>query len=107
MTHEIFASEEAGREFARNGFVVLPSLDSDAIQVLRDLHDRLFPVLGTDFYSTTLNATVDQRVAVMTGIRTVLEGPLRAILPRHKLQLATFKTKRPGTKRGRVPLHQD
>ena len=107
QAHRIFVNEETDREFARKGYVVLPFLDAEAIQAVQALHDRLFPVVPSDFYSSFVSATTDQRLGVLTGIRKLLAGQLKTILPWHKVQLATFITKRPTSQRGQLALHQD
>jgi hypothetical protein len=103
----IFTGAETNREFLRKGYVVVPFLDAEEIQAVQALHDRLFPVFAHDFNSSVMTATMDQRLGVLNGLRAIFGKKLEALLPRHRIQLASFMTKRPGSQRGSLPLHQD
>ena len=103
----IFASDVTDREFASRGYVVRPFLGPAEIQAVERLHADIFPELFADFSATSLDDSFDRRWRVSEGIRAIVEEPLRKIVPRRKLALAAFVTKRPNTTKGRVPLHQD
>jgi hypothetical protein len=103
----VFGDGEMDRELQHNGYVVRPFLDAGEIQVLRRLHDHLVPELPADFTATSLSDSFELRWRVSGGIRAILEERLRRIVPRHKLILAAFVSKRARTSHGRVNLHQD
>src|SRR5262249_1379753 len=71
------------------------------------LHDELFPVVPSDFHSTFLSATADQRLRVLTGVREVMGAGLGAFLPKYRIRSATFIAKRPNSQRGLLPFHRD
>src|SRR5262249_50191733 len=102
-----FADEDTEREFASRGYVVLPLLGATGIETLQALHDELFPVVPSDFHSTFLSATADQRLRVLTGVREVMGAGLGAFLPIYRIRSATFIAKRPNSQRGLLPFHRD
>jgi hypothetical protein len=103
----IFGEEQTDWMFRQNGYLVLPFLDGNEIQALRRLHDEMMPALPADFTATTLSDNFDFRWQVSNGIKRIVEERLRRVIPRYKLILATFVSKRARTTQGRVNLHQD
>jgi len=103
----IFGDDQMDRALRHDGYLMLPFLDESHIQALRRLHDRMMPALPADFTATTLDDSFDFRRRVSHGIRRIVEERLRRILPRYKVILATFVSKRARTTQGRVNLHQD
>jgi Phytanoyl-CoA dioxygenase (PhyH) len=106
-TSRAFGNDRMDRELAQDGYLVLPFLDPADIEALRRLHDRMMPALPADFTATTLDDDLQFRRRVSAGIRRIVEGRLKRIVPGHRLVLATFVSKRARTTRGRVNLHQD
>ena len=103
----VLADQAADREFLARGYLVRPFLGPGELQAVARLHEECYPTLTTDFTATTLDESFERRWRVSTGLRAIVGATLARLLPRHRMVLGTFVTKRAQTRQGRVPLHQD
>jgi hypothetical protein len=104
---DVFDAERSNHELWRDGYTLIPLLEAENIRAVQALHDEVFPAVPSDFYSSVMSATPEQRIRVLDGLRAIVMPKLATILPRHTVELASFMTKRPSSQRGRLPLHRD
>ena len=93
----------------REGYVVLPLLDLDEVQALRDAHDRLGPAPGDPgraCQSSFHSYDSSYKQAVDREIRAVLDPHLETVFDRQRPLPCNFIAKYPGGMGG-FGLHQD
>lgn len=98
------ASDE--RRLTEEGLVRLPLLGEDALDELRELHERTHPHGGSGFDTDFAYAAPDHKRIVDEGIRAVVGPALESVLQPFRLYNATFVVKWPGAA-GQLPVHQD
>jgi hypothetical protein len=89
----IFADAAMDVTFAASGYVVHPFLGAAEMRAMEQLHAEMFPETDADFSATILNDSTESPVRTSRTIRAIVEAPLRRILGRHRLAVATFVTK--------------
>ena len=105
---QVCADKALDDELKRKGFVVVPFLDEEQVDEVRALHDRLFPDIPSDLYSTVFCENPDLRRQVVTGIREIIGERFRMLLPGHSNCFSLFVTKRANSSSaGRMPMHHD
>jgi hypothetical protein len=103
----VFDSDARNQELAVTGYTVIPLLDAAEIREVQALHDAVFPTVPLDFYSSIVSASAEQRIRVRDALRAIVVPKLLKLMPRHRIRLASFMTKRPTSRRGSLPLHRD
>lgn len=94
--------------FERDGYVVVPLLESDEVSELAALYHDLTPEHGPAFLSTADTEDYEYRVAVDAGIRRISERAVQATFDDARMCLGVFLVKEPSdSDDGTVPVHQD
>jgi hypothetical protein len=102
-----FHDERLEADFARQGYVVTPLLDSGEVRALRAAYERLHVPGAKGFHASMHFAERGYREAVFETVARALDGPVRRRLPGHRLRIANFVVKEPSAPESLVPLHQD
>lgn len=115
-TATIFRDQAAAAEFERNGFLVVPFLDADQVERLRevyfrhhaepDVRARTIPSYAPGFYASTFNNNMDYRRAVSAEVTSACAPALARLFDAFKIFYAGFLVKLPDAN-GRLRVHQD
>jgi len=102
----IFNNEQLNKQFELNGFVVIPLLDKEEINILNDAyHSDLFDN-PEGFYSTSFSENEDTKSLLSNTINKIIEPKAKNIFNPFKALGSCYLSKTPGTA-GKMPLHQD
>jgi hypothetical protein len=115
-TATIFRDQAAAAEFERNGFLVVPFLDADQVERLRegyfrhhaepDVRARTIPSYAPGFYASTFNNSMDYRRTVSAEVTSACAPALARLFDAFKIFYAGFLVKLPDAN-GRLRVHQD
>lgn len=89
------------------GYTIEPFLDGSEIEALKLLYAESTLALPSDFYHSGLGADVETKHRIFDGIAAIVIDKISQLAPGYRLLLASFVTKKAGSTRGRIPLHQD
>lgn len=105
--HRIFTDPEFESLFRRDGFVVVPLLNSDDIRKLTELHQNTTPELPRDYYATPFSTEMEYRERIRHGVNNVLLPRIEKLVPHFYPCLSSYVSKRGKSQQGKVSLHQD
>jgi SAM-dependent methyltransferase len=89
------------------GYTIKPFLDISEIKALKLLYGETTPVVPCDFYHSVLGTNVETKHRIFEGIAAIVKDKLSRLAPGYQLLLASFVTKKAGSTRGRLRIHQD
>ena len=96
---------EAG--LPETGYAIEPLLSASEIEALKRLYAETAPAVLGDFYMSALGASVASKRRIFEGIAAIVKEKIARLAPGYRLLLASFVTKKAGSTRGRLRIHQD
>lgn len=103
----IFQDENIQQQFEAEGFVVIPFLDPEELEAIRQHYQILHPENpGKGFYSTTFSEDDTYKKALYEGVKSVFQPRVDEKFTGVKNLGASFLVKYPGQP-GHMPSHQD
>jgi phytanoyl-CoA dioxygenase PhyH len=108
VLHELsFQSQFREAGLPETGYAIEPLLSASEIEALKGLYSETTPAVLGDFYISALGASVASKRRIFEGIAAIIKGKIARLTPGYRLLLASFVTKRAGSTRGRLGIHQD
>jgi len=89
------------------GYIIEPFLDVSEIEALKLLYAETTPAVPSDFYHSALGANVETKCRIFEGVAAIVKDKVSRLAPGHCLVFASFVTKKAGSTRGRLGIHQD
>jgi hypothetical protein len=89
------------------GYFITPFLDVSEIGALKRLCAETTPLGLSDFYHSVLGASVETKHRIFEGVAAIVKDKLSRTAPGYRLLFASFVTKKAGSTRGRLRIHQD
>jgi phytanoyl-CoA dioxygenase PhyH len=89
------------------GYAIEPLLSASEIEALKGLYAETAPVVLGDFYMSALGASIASKRRIFEGIAAIVTEKVTRLAPGYRLLLASFVTKKAGSTRGRLGIHQD
>jgi hypothetical protein len=89
------------------GYTLQPFLDAADVEALRRLHKETLPAATSEYYVTAFSKDVASKRRIRDGIMAVVADKLEQLAPGYRILNASFVTKKAGSTRGRLALHQD
>jgi len=89
------------------GYTIEPFLDVSEIEALKLLYAESTPALPSDFYHSGWGANVETKHRIFEGIAAIVKDKLSRLAPGFRLLFASFLTKKAGSTRGKLGIHQD
>jgi ectoine hydroxylase-related dioxygenase (phytanoyl-CoA dioxygenase family) len=89
------------------GYTLQPFLDAADVEALHRLHRETLPAATSEYYVTAFSKDVASKRRIRDGILQVVAGKLAQLAPGYRILNASFVTKKAGSTRGRLALHQD
>ncbi len=102
----IFSQPEHVRQFAQEGYVIVPFLTTEQIEELTVLYKKFYPKGVDGFFTTTFANNVDHREQVNQSIARVCTPRIQEIFEEYKILFSSFIVKAPGPK-SELIMHQD
>lgn len=107
MTSQTFLDPDLETRFNRDGYVVVPLLDADALRAVEGVYRDADPKLAEPFYTSMWSDDVAYRGRVNAAVKGALAGPVARFLDGFEAFVAGFFVKHADPREGAVVLHQD
>ncbi len=104
--NNVFLNNDLQEEFNKNGFVVIPFLDNNAIQELNTLYKSEFPKEPESFYSTSFIKDNNRKKILNEKVENIVKKDILKTFFDFKKLGNSFLSKPIGEK-GKMPVHQD
>lgn len=102
----MFYDPELDRQMVRDGFIVLPFIDKDEIELFQNLYTKWHPEHPKAFYKSYFDPRMEYKLEVENEIIRVFEEKMSAIFRDYNAFGGLFVVK-PPTQEGHLPPHQD
>ena len=102
----VFKNNELQEKFDRDGFVVIPFLNDEAVTSLQSLFYDLHQQVPANFYSTTFNKSSDFKNNITAAAENLIGPKADDLFQDIKKLGSSFLCKSPG-EGGKMPVHQD
>lgn len=107
MSMAIFRDADLQTQWERDGYVMIPLLEAEAVAALRAVYDKLHPQAPEPgFYSTIFSESAEFKQEVFAAADRWIGPHVERIFRDYKKLGASFLAKQPG-KAGEMPIHQD
>jgi ectoine hydroxylase-related dioxygenase (phytanoyl-CoA dioxygenase family) len=101
------ADEQKSADILGRGYTLQPFLGPADVDALRKLHADTLPAGTSEYYVTAFSSDIAGKRHIYESIRAIVEPKLAKLAPGYSLLNASFVTKKAGSTRGRLALHQD
>ncbi len=102
----IFKDQQVQKQFDRDGFVVLPLLNSAEIKTLSEYFYKLHPETPAGFYSSTFSDNIEFKKTITDFAEKIYAPKIDSIFHDIKKLGSSFLCKSPGAD-SKMPVHQD
>lgn len=99
--------EQKAADILGRGYTLQPFLEPADVEALRTLHRETLPAGASEYYVTAFSSDVDGKRHIYETIRAIVEPKMAQLAPGYRILNASFVTKKAGSTRGRLALHQD
>ena len=99
--------EKKAADIHGRGYTLQPFLEPADVEALRTLHRETLPAGATEYYVTAFSSDVAAKRHIFETIRGIVEPKMAKLAPGYRILNASFVTKKAGSTRGRLALHQD
>src|ERR1700722_506860 len=103
----LFGDEQKSSDLLGRGYTVQPFLDAADVAALRKLHADTLPAVTSEYYVTAFSTDIESKHRIRKGIVEIVADKLEQLAPGYRILNASFVTKKAGSTRGRLALHQD
>ncbi len=108
MTPDVLlGDEQKAVDIQGRGYTLQPFLDPADIEALRTLHRETLPAGTSEYYVTAFSSDIAGKRHICECIRAIVESKMAKLAPGYRILNASFVTKKAGSTRGRLALHQD
>jgi hypothetical protein len=104
---ELLFGDEQRSALLGRGYTVQPFLDAADVVALRRLHADTLPAVTSEYYVTAFSTDIDSKHRIREGIVEIVANKMERLAPGYRILNASFVTKKAGSTRGRLALHQD
>lgn len=102
----IFKDSKLQQEFHENGYVIVPFILPEQIEMLSGVYKSCYPDGVEGFFSTTFANNVEHRETVNRSIREICLEQIEHLFENYKILFSSFIVKAPG-EGSRLIMHQD
>ncbi len=107
-TSEILLGDERkAADILGRGYTLVPFFDAADVAALRQLHRETLPSGTSEYYVTAFSTDIASKRHIFESIRAIAEPKMAMLAPGYRILNASFVTKKAGSTRGRLALHQD
>ena len=103
----LIGDEEKSAEILGRGYTLVPLLDESDIAALLKLHKETLPAGAGEYYVSAFSSDIEGKHHINNSIQEIVAAKFAKAVPGYKILTATFVTKKAGSTRGRLGLHQD
>ena len=103
----LLGDEEKSAEILGRGYTIVPLLDERDIAALLKLHKETLPAGADEYYVSAFSSDIAAKHHINNGIQEIVGAKFAKGVPGYNILTATFVTKKAGSTRGRLGLHQD
>ena len=104
--NSLFLNEKLQSSFELNGYVTIPLLSKEEIEILSTNLEKELAQTPEGFYSTSFNENEELKERLNLKIESIVSSNIKTILNPHQKLGSCYLVKTPGEK-GEMPLHQD
>ena len=103
----LLGDEQKAADIQGRGYTLQPFLEPGDIEALRTLHRETLPAGTSEYYVTAFSSDIAGKRHIYDSIRAIVEPKMAKLAPGYRILNASFVTKKAGSTRGRLALHQD